>query len=213
MTSFLTRLKTEQRIFRDSAVRKGQRNERIIAVNGGLIFIDESGNLNYNQQTYAVENIDTTIEHNLVMFGNNVVILPDNLLFSLENKNFSKINIINDKATCDSNINVRAYANKYNFLYSKCAIEKVDLCVSGNARTVNCIVEQHIDFTDLDYQKKQSDGSFHYVDIFKNINVGDTVENTNSLPSVLYRCTSIEDAPETGVYIDNKIRRFVKVED
>ena len=185
----------------------------LLAVNGGLIFIDESGNLNYDSQIYAVENIDTTIEHNLVMFGNNVVILPDNLLFSLENKNFSKINIINDKATCDSNINVRAYADKYDFLYSKCAIEKVDLCVSGNARTVNCIVEQHIDFTDLDYQKKQSDGSFHYVDIFKNINVGDTVENTNSLPSVLYRCTSIEDAPETGVYIDNKIRRFVKVED
>ena len=37
----------------------------LLAVNSSLVFIDSEGNLNCNGQTYAVENIDTTIEHNL----------------------------------------------------------------------------------------------------------------------------------------------------
>lgn len=185
----------------------------LLAVNGGLIFIDSEGNLNCNGQSYAVKDIDTSEEHNLVMFGNNIVIFPDNLIFNLSDKKFTAINVINDKSTCNTGVNGKIYTDKYDFVYSKCAIEKVDLLSSGKPKTVNCIVEHYIDFTDLSYQKKQSDGSFHYEDIFKNIKVGDTVENVQSLPSVLYRCTAIENAPEKGVYIEDKIRRFVKVED
>ncbi|MGN1434060.1 MAG: hypothetical protein ACI4XI_10205 [Ruminococcus sp.] len=186
----------------------------LLAVNGSLVFIDESGNLNYDGQTYAVEDIDTSKEHNLVMYGNNVVILPDNLVFSIANKNFKEINVVNDNSNCNnSNVNQKTYTDKYDYVYEKCAIEKVDFKSSGKPRNVNCIVEHYIDFSDLSFQKKQSDGTFHYETIFKNIKVGDTVESVHSLPSVLYRCTAIENAPETGVYIEDKIRRFVKIED
>lgn len=185
----------------------------LLAVNGSLVFIDSEGNLNCNGQSYAVKDIDTSKEHNLVMYGNNVVILPDNLVFSLENKNFKEINVVNDKSTCNnSNVNRKKYTDIYDFIFDKCAIEKVDLQPSGKPRNVNCIVENYIDFSDLSYQKKQ-DGYFKYEQIFMNIEVGDTVENVQCNPSVLYRCTSIENASETGVYIGDKIRRFVRIED
>lgn len=180
----------------------------LVAVNSGLIYIDEDGNLNYNGETYEIENIDLSVEHNLVTFGNNIIILPDNLIFSLEDKKFNFINRVNDKSTC-------IFGTKlvdYDWIFSELSIEKVDLKTSGKPYSVRYIVEHNINFTDTDEQKKQN-GSFKYENLFKNIKVGDTVENISAFPSILYRCTSIEDAKEADLYIDNKIRNFIIIND
>lgn len=68
----------------------------LLVVNGSLVFIDSEGNLNCNGQSYAVKDIDTSEEHNLVMYGNNVVILPDKKYFDLGKKQFVDIDFSTD---------------------------------------------------------------------------------------------------------------------
>lgn len=63
----------------------------LLVVNGSLVFIDESGNLNCNGLMYKVEDVDTSKEHNLVIYGNNVVILPDKKYFNISKKEFTEI--------------------------------------------------------------------------------------------------------------------------
>ncbi len=182
----------------------------LLAVNGSLVFIDSEGNLNYDGQTYAVENIDTNEEHNLVMFGNNVVILPDNLIFNLANNEFSKINQIKGNMDC---IN-QPFQYTYESTYKITSIEKVELKQSGSIREVNCIFGgSSTDFSDISLQKI-SNGTYKFKIIFQNIKVGETIEEILSTPSKLYRCTSIENSGTSdGSYLDDKIRKFIEIND
>lgn len=182
----------------------------LLAVNGSLVFIDNEGNLNCNGQMYAVENIDTNEEHNLVMFGNNVVILPDNLIFNLANNEFSKINQIKGNMDC---IN-QPFQYTYESTYKITSIEKVELKQSGSIREVNCIFGgSSPDFSDISLQKI-SNGTYKFKIIFQNIKVGETIEEILSTPSKLYRCTSIENSGTSdGSYLDDKIRKFIEIND
>lgn len=97
----------------------------LLVVNGSLVFIDSEGNLNCNGQTYAVENIDTSEEHNLVMYGNNVVILPDKKYFDLGKKQFVEIDFSADITNFK---NLRGPAKDVNNgLILKCSIRKTVL--------------------------------------------------------------------------------------
>lgn len=183
----------------------------LLAVNGSLVFIDSEGNLNCNGQTYAVKDIDTSEEHNLVMYGNNVVILPDNLIFNLSNNEFIKINQIKSNMY---GLNQTLTSVPYECTYKITSIEKVELKQSGLIRDVNCVFgNSNPDFTDISLQKI-SNGTYKFENIFKYLKVGETIEEIISTPSKLYRCASIDSSGTSdGTYLDNKIRKLVEIND
>lgn len=190
----------------------------MLSVNSGLIYIDGEGMLHYNGKIIEIADIDTSINHSLVLYGNNVVIFPDKKFFNLSTEEFTDIDVTKEnfygdygsEYTTGNFINDLKYGDVYDFVVTEHSIQKVDLNSSGVPRKVNCVTQVYIDYSDTSVQKVQSDGSYKYKNIFSGIEVGETVEDSHSVPSVLYRCTSEENTTED--YIDKKIKSFIPIE-
>lgn len=104
-----------------------------------------------------------------------------------------------------------------NTYYRRFFIEKVALDEGGVPLKAHFKVDAAINFEDESNQTKiRADGgdgvdNFQYGSLMRGIKPGETVEALFNSPSVLYKCTGIEAAGETG-YNDNKIRRFVRID-
>lgn len=181
----------------------------LIAVNGNLIFIDEDGNLIYKKEKYAVPNIDLSAEHNLVTYGNNVVVFPDNLIFELSELKFTQIN---NSYTALAARNRNIFTDKYgNEIFDRISISKCQIKSEGTVDRNKLACFHRIAFSDESEQEQLSDGSFKYEDIFNEIETGDIVEDLYSSPSLLYKCYTIDEADDK--YLNNQIKRFVKLND
>ena len=177
----------------------------ILSVNSGLIFIDMNGYLHYETKTKLVIDIDKEVMHELVLFGNNVVIFPDNKYFNLSDEEFYEINVEKNKK-CSSGLILE---DKYEWAYN-CSIHKCDLTTSGKPRKNVAVCKTHIDFLDCDIQKKQNNSYFKYEDLFRKISIGDTVEDASTSPSTLYRCISKEEISDD--YIDGVKKKFIVID-
>lgn len=174
----------------------------LLAVNGSLVFIDSEGNLNYEGQTLAVENIDTSKEHNLVMFGNNVVILPDKKYFNLGKKQFVDIDFSADITDFK---NLRGPAKDVNNgLIMKCSIRKTVLGSRYTKETAVIGTKSDYD-TDTFYSENGIDN----VNIEKFLGTLRLREDGYTRPSILYNNAkyNAETQKTSGTVInDNYVR-------
>lgn len=167
----------------------------LIAVNGKLVYIDESGNLNYDGQSFAVAEIDVDIRHNLVMYGNNVVILPDKKFFKINTNEFENI---------EKNITVSEFKNLTgepktpgnNVLNMVCSIRKTVLGEIYKREVTSIGSKSNMD-TLTTYTKDTISES--YIADKLNFIKQSLREYGYKRPSILYKCISIEDDKATAL--------------
>lgn len=183
-----------------------QSNSRIISniicANGGLIYLDSRGYL-YNCGRFiktANYEYDAQIEHQLVQFGNNVLIFPDKKYVNLSSGAVSDIEVHNLDKECYGSDDA-----EYQGFY--CSIDKVALNTSIKPRKKIMAFNAYIDFLDNYNQKELSSGG-NYAEFISTINVGDTIEECNSVPSRLWICTSKEVNSD---YYGNELRHFTEI--
>lgn len=174
----------------------------LIAVNGSLVFIDSEGNLNCNGQSYTVENINTSKEHNLVMYGNNVVILPDKKYFNLSKKEFTEIELSADITNFS---NLRGPAKDVNNgLIMKCSIRKTVLG-SRYTKVTNGIGMK----SDYDTDTFYSENGIDNANISAFLGTLRLREDGYTRPSILYNNAKYNDETQktSGTVInDNYVR-------
>lgn len=211
----------------------------LIAADRKLIFITEeseesggavtvTGKLRVGDEEYTITTgYDSSAEHRITQYGNNVIIQPENVYYNLSSHEFEDIEFsltseAEDLSTTELNV---ALFNKIRYRnFRDFSIEKVDMN-NGKPRTVNYIYEKA---SGLESTEKQT---HHYPDAtddedttdpwqedyflhWNTIHIGDTVEAQGESPSGVYRCYDIGNKNKSDSNLDTsvKVRRFVKVE-
>lgn len=165
----------------------------IVCVNGGFVYVDDMGYLYRNGLAVKIDDdFDTSISRQLVQFGNNVLVFPDKKYMNLSTGKLTDMEVHNT-VLCESRDD-GTYAGYH------CSIDKIALNTSVDSRNKVLTIDQYVDFSD-DNQQNTSESN-NYSEFISTINVGDTVEECNSVPSKLWMCTSY----------DEKIKKFTVIE-
>lgn len=185
----------------------------IIISNGKLIYVTDNKRLKYgNEEAHIFNFIEG--EHVLVSYGNNIIVLPEKKIFTLDElssyrwQELTNIEISHEFIGLSSS---NVYVPKSDpEIYSSFSIEKVDLDEYGKPRKARFKISASDDFTDISNQTKiGSSEGYKYQDVYKNIKIGETVETLTTSPSVLYRCASKEQ--KEGYNEDGFVRKFVRI--
>lgn len=227
-------LTRKERSFREGLTVKSN----LIAADRKLIFITEeseesggtvtvTGKLRVGDEKYTIDVYDSSAEHRITQYGNNVIIQPENVFFNLSSHEFEDIEFsltseAEDLSTTE--LNVALFNNIRCRNFRDFSIEKVDMN-NGKPRTVNYIYEKA---SGLESTEKQT---HHYPNAtddedttdpwqddyffrWNTIHIGDTVEAQGENPSGVYRCYDIgnKNKSDSGLDTAVKVRRFVKVE-
>ena len=236
-------LTRKERSFREGLTVKSN----LIAADRKLIFITEeseesggtvtvTGKLRVGDEEYTITTgYDSSAEHRITQYGNNVIIQPENVYFNLsshefENIEFSLTSEAEDLSTTELNVakfNTGSYVRRV-LHFRDFSIEKVELDENGKPRKVNYIYEKASGLEDPFKQGNPSDtdtSDATYVDKWQEdyfahwntIKIGETVEAQGESPSGVYRCIDIK-AGKTfiidGQTLNTKanLRTFVKIE-
>ncbi len=175
----------------------------ILCANGGLIYLDSRGYLFNCGKSVLIKDYeyDTSIEHQLVQFGNNVLIFPDKKYVNLSSGAVTDIEVHNNGIKCKA-----AQDSEYYGFY--CSIDKIALNTSVKPRKKVMSIAACINFADSSEQKELSGGA-NYAEFISKIEVGDTIEECKSTPSVLWMCTSEEENKD---YYGGKLKYFTVLE-
>lgn len=188
---------------RISALSNAKIISNILCANGGLIYLDDRGYLYTCGRFVKTDDYeyDTQIEHQLVQFGNNVLIFPDKKYVNLTSGAVSDIEV--------HNTNIECYGSEdedYNGFH--CSIDKVALNTSMKPKKKIIALDVKVDFSNSSEQKEIPGGG-NYAKLISTIEVGDTIEDCKSEPSKLWMCSSEE---ENSDYYNNKLKHFTVIE-
>lgn len=175
-----------------------------------FIYMTESalheGALHVGSESYSVSAYDSTApKHELVLYGNRVVMMPERLVFDLGTHTFSSMDFSCTTQSVDAAaLNVARYngGNHVNPTrnFRDFSIEKVELDDSGKPLPVNYIYEKAYGLEEYRKQTNPSgateEGSKEpwqekYYNHWQTIKEGETVEAQGETPSAVYRCTDI----------------------
>lgn len=177
----------------------------IIFVDGKLLYVDGNGNLNYDGTLYpasgTITGFDSTKEHRLTQYGNNVIIMPEKLYFNLSSKTFEEIEV---SVTLTNLVQTNSSINQM-------SIEKVSLDEYDKPRVVKYKLLTGLDLTDLTHQAPINNVEpydYMYPQL-ANVKEGDMVEALCSSPSALYKCYAVKSS-STNYNGDHKARYFVR---
>ena len=165
-----------------------------------------AGALHVGSESYSVSAYDgTAAKHELVLYGNRVVVMPERLVFDLGTETFVPMDFSGTtQSVSAAELNVAAY-NTGNHVrptrnFRDSSIEKVELDDNGKPRPVNYIYEKAYG---LESYRKQTNPSGateegekepwqeEYWSHWATIKEGETVEAQGETPSAVYRCTDI----------------------
>lgn len=165
-----------------------------------------AGVLHVGSESYSVSAYDgTAAKHELVLYGNRVVVMPERLVFDLGTQTFAPMDFSGTtQSVSAAELNVAAY-NTGNHVrptrnFRDFSIEKVELDDNGKPRPVNYIYEKAYG---LESYRKQTNPSGateegekepwqeEYWAHWATIKEGETVEAQGETPSAVYRCTDI----------------------
>lgn len=174
----------------------------------------------------------TAATHELVLYGNRVVVMPERLVFDLGTQTFAPMDFSGTtQSVSTTELNVATY-NTGNHVrptrnFRDFSIEKVELDDNGKPRPVNYIYEKASGLED--YFKQTNPPNEYavedavepwqdtYFTKWLTIKSGETVEAQGENPSGVYRCTDILegkthsiDGEEYHTYGD--LRRFVRID-
>jgi hypothetical protein len=174
----------------------------VICANDGLIYLDSRGYLCNNGRLIEIKGYeyDTKIEHQLVQYGNNVLIFPDKKYVNLSSGAVTDIEVHNNGIQCKA-----AQDSEYYGFY--CSIDKIALNTSVKPRKKVMSIAAYINFADSSEQKGKEGGA-NYAEFISKIEVGDTIEECKSVPSKLWMCTSEETNTQ---YYNNKLKHFTEI--
>ena len=208
----------------------------LIAADRKLIFITEeseesggtvtiTGNLRVGDEEYTITTgYDSSAEHRITQYGNNVIIQPENVYFNLsshefENIEFSLTSVGSSLDTTPSldrvvKLNCGSF-NHFNYiqkanrpegqLFKDFSIEKVELDDRGKPIKVNYIYEKAYGLenyakqsapTNIYEQEGIDQWQITYKQNWNNISIGETIEAQGESPSGVYRCIDIMPADE-----------------
>lgn len=217
----------------------------LIAADRKLIFITEeseesggtvtvTGKLRVGDEEYTIDVYDSSAEHRITQYGNNVIIQPENVFFNLSSHEFEDIefSLTSEGSSLDTtppvsravSLNCGAY-NELNYIkrptqpdkqyFKDFSIEKVELDDVGKPRIVNYIYEKASGLEDYSKQtalpnpssdEEIDDWQYEYKIHWNTIRNGETVEAQGESPSGVYRCVDIKAADDSGhVTVDGKV--------
>lgn len=192
-------------------------DSNIICLNGQMCFI--SGNtLCLGTDKKIIDKL-TAEKHHLMSYGNNILIMPEKIIYSISNDSIEYIDYECEGKTFimedpkGSEISTSLIKNNgYDWGYI-CAIDKVVLNSSITPkRKIGVFFSSKL--ISIDSQKVN--GQTNYSWIFHNVDLGDLIEVCDGFDeneSTVYMCTAIKEADKEGIYVDDKIRTFTKIND
>lgn len=183
--------KPRSRVFEDVS-EQAPIISNLIFADGKLMYVNGNGKLNYDGTLYpasdTITGFDSTKEHRLTQYGNNVIIMPEKLYFNLSSKTFESIE--NRKTLGNFSGANKLYQGTE--IFKSCSIEKISLDDYDKPRTAAYKILSGIDLTDLTHQLPiDNQGNYKHQGVFQNIQEGETVETLLSSPSALYKCYAI----------------------
>lgn len=184
-------------------------DSNVICVNNCMCFI--SGNSLCIDSKKVVINELTDSKHFLVSYGNNILIMPEKLIYSIDSDGLDCIDYEYEAKT-SVNTGGGGVLTTSGFVYQKadcgfdCAIDKIALNTSITPQRKTGVFYVP-DINGTYYQKLNNW-------MFKDVKIGDVIEHCDGVDensSVLYMCTGVKEAEENDVYADNKIRTFTRI--
>ena len=177
----------------------------LLCVNGGFIYVDDRGYLYSSGKAIKLsDSFDTITTRQLVQFGNNVLIFPDKKRVNLTDGTLDDMEVRNI-VQCLGSTDTEAEAIDGVFY---CSIDKIALNTSVKPRSKRATLSSYVDFSD-DAQQSNDISAANYSRFIDTLEVGDTVEECNSLPSKLWMCTSEES---NSSYYNGKLKHFTIIE-
>ncbi len=199
---------------------------------GDMIYLPNNGYLKVGNSNYYFAQYISHTTHELTLYGNRVVIMPEKYVFDLKTHEFTAINFsFASQGVSETELNVAVFNSggrkRDNFRhinFKDFSIEKVDLDENGVPRTVNFIYEKA---SGLESYEKQTQPTpeIHdeveawqdeYYEKWETIRIGETVEAQGETPSGVYRCTDVMRKTETiggkEYQTNNGLLRFVRIE-
>lgn len=191
-------------------------DSNLLCVNDTMCFI--SGNTLYlGTQGKEIEDL-TADKHHLVSYGNNILIMPEKLIYSISDDTLDNIDYVYEAKTYNpigegNTIYLSSLVHTDYDWGFHCAIEKTALNTSVTAkRKIGAYFGEKLLSIDQQKINTQVDNTW----VFKNVVLGDLIEVLDGLDendSTLYMCTGIKEADTAGVYIEDKIRTFTRIDD
>lgn len=189
-----------------ATLNKSKIISNIISLNGGLIYLDNSGNIFYKGKYYKID-IDINSEKQIIQYGNKLIIMPEKKTFDLETHQLTNIEQINADCQCVSDED----DEYFNFHGS---IEKIALNTSLSPKNKVCNYLSNLEINDVINQtinpSQTGEALNKYIWLYKDRKIGDIVEYINTSTSVLWMCTSEKDA-ESGIYYNDTIKKFTEI--
>ena len=191
------------------------------------------GVLHVGSESYSVSAYDgTAAKHELVLYGNRVVMMPERLVFDLGTQTFAPMDFSGTTQSVDAAaLNVARYNggnwHKPTKHFKDFSIEKVELDDNGMPRPVNYIYEKASGLEDYfkqtnppnEYQIEDAVEPWQntYYQHWVTIKIGETVEAQGESPSGVYRCTEIPGGKSNtinGVTYNTygDLHRFVRID-
>lgn len=204
-----------------------------LIANGIRIRLLETEYLIVGNERYLFEDYDRAVAmHELTLYGNRVVIMPEKYVFDLKTHEFTAIDFsFSSQGVSETELNVAEF-NEGNrkksgrtINFRDFSIEKVDLDENGVPRPVNYIYEKasglesyekQTNPANLDLTDETEAWQKEYFTKWRTILIGETVEAQGETPSGVYRCTDVMRKNETidgkEYQTNNGLLRFVRIE-
>lgn len=205
----------------------------VLIAGGNTICLYYDGDLEVGSELYRFYQFDRTAMHELTLYGNKVVIMPEKYVFDLKTHEFTAIDFsFSSQTVSASDLNVAEFnsgGRKRDDLrhinFRDFSIEKVDLDDNGVPRTVNYIYEKASGLESYEKQTYPASPTLddeteawqgEYYTKWSTIRIGETVEAQGETPSGVYRCTDVMRKKETiggkEYLTNNGLLKFVRIE-
>lgn len=153
----------------------------ILTVNGGFIYIDGEGKLNLCGEKYEIKGVDGTKEHEIVLYGANVVILPEGLLISINNASDKQTDINN--RDCEAiNYCGQRLTDYFDDVFV-CSIRRASIVDDEIISPDYTVYYSDFNFAETEIQSSEP---AEYEKFWSLVTKGDVIEHKGSF----YRCTS-----------------------
>ena len=198
---------------------------------GDMIYLPNNGYLKVGNSNYFFAQYISYTTHELTLYGNRVVIMPEKYVFDLKTHEFTAIDFsFSSQGVSETELNVAVFNSgprdsRRTINFKDFSIEKVELDENGVPRPVNYIYEKASGLENYEVQANIQNPDLsdevqawrqEYYSKWGTINIGETVEAQGETPSGIYRCTDVLKRTERidgrDYQTQHNLLKFVRIE-